>query len=116
MSKRVFALTRDSGPRPEIRQWVTVGVTPAGTAIEERMPWPDVVLLKEDPLGGAVVARFTRDGTFAGEDDCDSVEEALWQLEFEYGDALGEWQEIPADVMDPLAFALSKARERSHSS
>ncbi len=116
MPRCMFALTRDSETRPEIRQWIMVGVTPAGTPISERMPWPDVVLLVEDPQGGAVVVRFTRDGTFAGENDRESVEEALWQLEFEYGDALGDWEEIPADVADPLAFALSKAREHSHGS
>ncbi len=116
MPRCMFALTRDSETRPEIRQWITVGVTPAGTPISERMPWPDVVLLVEDPQGGAAIVRFTRDGTFAGDNDDESVEEALRQLEFEYGDALGNWEEIPADVVDPLAFALSKAREHRHGS
>lgn len=110
MNRRWFALIRDVEDPPEVRQWVTVGVTPAGTAISERLPWPAVVLLEEFPDAGAVATRFTRDGEFAGEDDEESVGEALRQLAFEYGDALGEWNEIPEDMADALSFALSEVR------
>ena len=111
MPGRWFALIRIVEDPPEVRQWVTVGVTPAGTPISEQLPRPHVVLLEEFPDGGAVATRFTRDGEFAGEDDEESVGEALRQLAFEYGDALGEWKDIPTDVANPLSFALSEARD-----
>jgi hypothetical protein len=42
--------------------------------------------------------RYTADGTFAGDTWHQSLDDAKGQADFEYGKALGSWQQIPEDV------------------
>ena len=79
----------------------------------QMLPLPDVVLLVVDREPGATMLfRYTAHGEFGGDTFHTSTEEALEQASFEYGDALGEWVEVPEDVGDPHAFAVAYAHDR----
>jgi hypothetical protein len=61
---------------------------------------------------GPMVYRYTAQGDFAGDTWHEDIEQAKEQAEFEYGDALGEWREVPLDVSDPHTYAIGAASER----
>ncbi len=73
------------------------------------MRWPKVVLLlaHED---GPMLYRYTATGAFAGDTWHKSLDDAKGQAEFEYGEALGSWQQIPDKVATgaEVNFALKK--------
>jgi len=62
-------------------------------------------LVLEQTGEGFFLYRCTEDGQFAGDTFHMTVEEALAQADGEYGAALGQWIEIPADVADAVAYA-----------
>lgn len=77
------------------------------------LPLPDVVLLIVDREPGATMLfRYTAHGEFSGDTLHTSLEEALEQASFEYEDALGEWIEVPNDIVDAHVFAITYAHER----
>jgi hypothetical protein len=96
----------------------TYGLPPElNNGVDEQvlMPWARVVVLEEgnDPRD-AMLYRYGGDDfdVFAGDTWSESVEQAKAQAEFEYGELLGAWEEIPVEVDDALAYAARQARSR----
>jgi hypothetical protein len=57
---------------------------------------------------GFFLFRFAEDGAFAGDTVHRSVEEAKDQANYEYGNALGEWLDIPDDASDAIGWLRSQ--------
>jgi hypothetical protein len=77
------------------------------------LPIADVILLVIDREPGATMLfRYTAFGDFGGDTFHTSSEEALEQASFEYGDALGEWMDVPDDIANAHAFAVAYAHDR----
>ena len=83
------------------------------------LPVADVLLLiaGDDRSGdaGAMLFRYTAHGEFGGDTWHLTVADAQGQAEDEYRDALGAWEEVPADVADAHAYAVRYAFERLNS-
>ena len=77
------------------------------------LPIADVILLviDRDP-GATMLFRYTAHGDFGGDTFHTNSDEALAQATFEYGEALGEWIDVPDDVGDAHAFAVAYAHDR----
>jgi hypothetical protein len=58
---------------------------------------------------GFYLFRFAEDGVFAGDTLHPSVKEAKDEANYEYGQALGVWLEIPNDASDAVEWL--RARE-----
>jgi hypothetical protein len=60
---------------------------------------------------GPMLFRYTAAGDFAGDTWHESLDKAKGQAQFEYGQALGPWHEIPEAVAKgaEVEFALNKA-------
>ncbi len=71
------------------------------------MPVAHIVLLIQDE-SGASLYRYASDGAKAGSTWHESVDDAMHQASFEYGDALGAWEQIPTEELDPKAFVRDK--------
>src|SRR5690606_28078669 len=82
------------------------GLNGAGNDPETRLPSPDVVLLEEESERNFFLYRLTKGGLFGGDTWHQSVDDAKYQADFEYGKALGEWREIPPEVSDAPEFAI----------
>lgn len=79
----------------------------------QMLPLPDVVLLVVDREPGATMLfRYTAHGDFGGDTFHTSAEEAIEQASFEYGDALGEWVDVPDEVADAHTYAVAYAHDR----
>ena len=77
------------------------------------LPTADVLLLVADDDGpGAMVFRYTAHGELGGDTWHVSVDDALEQADFEYGDAVLGWEDVPADVADAHDFAVRYAADR----
>jgi hypothetical protein len=76
------------------------------------LPIADVVLFVGNGGREAMLFRYTAYGDFGGDTYHASLEEALEQAQFEYGDALGEWLTVPDDIVDAHAFAVQYAHDR----
>lgn len=71
----------------------------------ERLPWPRILILEKETDGYSLY-RYTEAGDFGGDTWHMSLEDAKHQAEFEFGEQLGPWREVPEGVSDPIAFAL----------
>jgi len=76
------------------------------------LPIADVILLVAQGEPGVMLFRYTAHGEFGGDTYHATSAEALEQASFEYGDSLGEWLEVPDDVIDAHAFAVQYAHDR----
>jgi len=63
----------------------------------------------EPTAEGFFLFRFAEDGAFAGDTLHRSLEEAKDQANYEYGNALGGWLDIPDDASDAVGWL--RARE-----
>ena len=52
--------------------------------------------------------RLTNDGTFAGDTWHANEEDAMFQVEYEYGRAVGEWLDVPDNVSDSIELGRDK--------
>jgi hypothetical protein len=80
----------------------------------EPMPDPDVVVIV-DHRDGPMLYRYTAGGEFAGDTWHGTIEDARAQAAWEYGDALGEWQDVPEGVSDAEAYVREAAANRAES-
>lgn len=78
------------------------------------LPPADVLLLVEGDAEspGAMLFRYTAHGEIGGDTWHPSAADAREQAGEEYPGALGEWMDVPDDVVDAHAFAVQYAAER----
>lgn len=81
-------------------------------APDQMLPDADVILLVGNAKEGAMLFRYSAHGELCGDTPHSSVEEAEQQAAAEYGDALFEWIDIPADIADAHGFAVQYALDR----
>lgn len=100
---RMFALVV-SPPEPRTRHFE------GGPSASDRvgLPLPAVVVLDETAEGFFLI-RWADDGTFGGDTYHQTADEARGQAEFEF-EHVGTWEAIPADITDPAAYAIARAR------
>lgn len=75
----------------------------------ELLPMAGVLVLEEAIERGNrsyFLIRYAADGTYAGDTWHLTVDEALEQASYEFGDALGRWIDVPPDVDDARAFVV----------
>ena len=98
-------------PRPELPTVQYGGMPPELTGdqnLREVLPWPRILLIEEKP-DGIFLYRFAQDESYGGDTWHMSLEEAKEQAEYEYGESLGEWRDVPENVKDPVTFALHQS-------
>ena len=98
------------GALPRERQMTQTAAFPMD--VSKMLPEADVVLLVADADPGAMLFRYTAHGEAAGDTWHPSPDDAREQAAEEYGDALGEWEPVPAEVADAHRFAIGVALER----
>ena len=84
---------------------------PESLGMGEQKPLPDAValLIMEEAPGSVFLYRLNAVGEDAGDTWHPTLVEAREQAEFEYGDALGEWVDIPPEIDDPREYSLRRA-------
>jgi hypothetical protein len=107
-----FALLGEVSPDLPTRQFVGVppGLT-GGVDQRQAMPPAKVLVLMRESDGSIFLYRFAADGAAAGDTWHAEIAEAKGQAAFEYGNAVGVWCPVPADVTDISAFVRSLGRE-----
>jgi len=70
---------------------------------------PPAFLLVESEASSTMLFRFSEDGSVVGDTWHANDEDAIWQVEYEYGKSVGEWVEIPDEVTDVVVFARENA-------
>jgi hypothetical protein len=75
------------------------------------LPLADVLLVVDDGEG-TMLFRYTAHGEFGGDTYHETLGAAYMQAREEYGDALGEWMDVPDEVTDAHAFAVAYAHDR----
>lgn len=94
---------------PELRVSHYQGVPPevADEGLSRnQLPETRLLLLISSASDGVYLYRYADDGTYSGDTWHPVLEEADEQADFEFGTALGEWQEIPESIADPHAYVL----------
>lgn len=115
MPIKLFATIGDMSSPPRTRHYLGAGpeqldVLPdVGLQGGQLMP-PARVLILLELEDGFGIWRFANDGTFAGDTWHETLDDAKYQAEFEFGDAKTEWTEIPIDSADPFEYALTHTR------
>lgn len=78
----------------------------------ELLPMASVLVLEEPIERGDcsyLLIRYAADGAYAGDTWHLTIDDALEQASYEFGDALGQWVDVPPDVDDARAFVLRPA-------
>lgn len=76
----------------------------------EPMDWPAVVVI-EERSDGVFLFRFTDRGEVVGDTWHVSEADARRQARAEYGDLLGPWKEVPANVADEQLWRVVETNE-----
>jgi hypothetical protein len=90
-----------------------VGLPPELTEGEDHrrpLPHPDLLILKAD-AAGVYLFRYSAAGEFGGDTWHQTFNDAQAQAVFEYGEAVGDWEEIPAAEPDAESYAIKAVRE-----
>lgn len=108
MKTRLVALVRKTKEPPRVRHFEGMPPEISGERKDSRklLPWPRVLMLEENS-DGIFLFRLGEDGGNVGDTWHTSIEDAKAQAEYEYGDGLGEWKQMPPEITDPVAFALN---------
>ena len=101
--QRRFALIHDFDGPSRCRHVVRA----RGNAPRE-LPLADLLYLEVD-TSSAMLFRYTRASEFGGDTWHETPEDAYDQATFEYGDALGPWEDVPEEAQDGRAFAVAYA-------
>jgi hypothetical protein len=110
-SRRLFASVDRRGITKASSNFA--GLPPDLTEGEDQrrpLPHPDVLVIEAEPEG-VFLFRYTAAGEFGGDTWHESIADAKAQAEFEYGDAVGGWFEIPTDERDAESYALRAVRD-----
>ena len=109
---RLYARIRGQALFPKTRYLIGLPADLGGNSAElQPMPFPDVLVLFEEPDGSVFLYRMTRSGQFGGDTWHQSVDDAQAQAEFEYGRLMDEWQPIPVEAEDPIDFAVAAVND-----
>ncbi len=71
---------------------------------------PAFVVIEQEPEG-IFLFRYDSKGECVGDTWHKTMEEAQDQAFFEYQMALGEWQDVPPEVQDVIAFGLAALKQ-----
>lgn len=71
----------------------------------ELLPVPRFLFI-EASVDSVFLYRYAADGSFSGDTWHANVDDAKHQAEYEYGEAVGNWREVPRHVEDAVEFAL----------
>ena len=107
---RIWA--RIGSPAGPVRTRHTIGLPPeltGGVDLRQDMPRAGVVLIEDDG-NSAMCYRYAADGGFGGDTWHESIEDALAQLEFEYGSAVGDWRDVPPEITDAHTYVVEQLR------
>ncbi|HEY6332132.1 MAG TPA: hypothetical protein VI756_22580 [Blastocatellia bacterium] len=102
------AWVRPSLEAPRTRHYS--GLPPELTDGEDyrvELPRAEIITIEPEPnAAGIFLFRYLRDGTFITDTWHESVEDAKFQAEYEYGTTDQEWVAVPGDVTGPVAFLV----------
>lgn len=100
---------------PLVRHYVGVPPELSGSAeSRELLGIPSILVIEQATTGrdiGFFLLRFTKQGAPVGDTWHMTLEDALEQAAYEYGDQVQEWVDVPPEVdetNDQIAFALAK--------
>ena len=107
MNSRWFAVIAETLEPPRVKHYQ--GFPPElaqGRDERTQLPRARVTVLEEAPEG-IFLYRWAADGAFGGDTWHANLDDAKHQASYEFGGSLGEWKEVPGEVADATAFALS---------
>jgi hypothetical protein len=78
--------------------------------VEIDFPYPDILIIEGDNKR-VFLKRYTSTRKFGGDTWHQNIEDAKQQARDEYGKRVGEWQEIPEEVNDPLEYISSQFKK-----
>ena len=70
-------------------------------------------LVIEDAKDGVFLYRYGSDGLCVGDTWHESVNDAMHQAVYEYGGDMGDWQDVPLQVVDAASFGLEQWKRLS---
>ena len=87
-----------------------VGLPPEVTDGKDtrRSPGPARFLVIEESPDGIFLFRYGAGGGFVGDTWHLSVDDAIHQAAYEYGDGIQEWDDVPANIEDVITFGCSR--------
>ena len=75
-----------------------------GNTVEELMPPARMLVLNQEPGDEWGLYRYDAKGEFAGDTAHESYDDAIHQVTFEYGSAVGEWRESYVENIEQFVY------------
>jgi len=108
--RKTVVLAKTSGP-PRVRHYVGLPRDLAPESDRYALPTAAVLVI-EETQEGFFLTRLSEDGELAGNTWHPSLDEALEQVAYEYGETATDWMDVPDDVSNVVVFALARCPRR----
>ncbi len=113
MKTRLLSVLSASPTTTKVKHYL--GLPPeltGGYDTRQEMGSPAYLVIEAKP-DGISLYRYDNEGNCVGDTWHMNVDDAKYQAEYEYGNLVGEWQEVPVEVEDASAFGLARLEEAS---
>lgn len=108
MIVRLFTLVGELRASPKVIHYQGLPLELSHEDRRNEYPLPRVIVL-EGEEGSFMLNRFTNKKEPVGDTWHQTIDDAKHQAEYEYGDALGEWKQVPTGIVDAVEYALTTA-------
>jgi hypothetical protein len=110
---RFISILSSANSVPKTRQFVGLPPELKGGKDTRQEMGAAYFLTIEEEADQIFLYRFGKDGVCVGDTWHRNVDEAKEQALYEYGDAVGQWTDVPPDQKDMGAFGLEQMRSRT---
>ena len=109
MGTPIRLVAKVTGQLDELKVKHYFGFPPELTGGEDRrqLREPAALVVLGQEKDGVFLTRYTANGKEVGDTWHMTVEDAKHQAQYEYGDLLTNWIEVPADIEDAVSFGLN---------
>jgi hypothetical protein len=111
MGRRLFAVLSATKMIPRVKHYL--GAPPeltGGADTRREMGRAHLLVIKEEP-DGVLLYRYNSRGECVGDTWHLNIDDAKYQATYEYDDLAPDWQDVPQEIKDPVAYGLSRPRQ-----
>jgi hypothetical protein len=114
MKTRLLSILSASPTTTKVKHYL--GLPPeltGGHDTRQEMGSPAYLVIEAES-DGIYLYRYDNQGNEVGDTWHRNVDDAKHQADYEYGDLIEEWRDVPVEVQDASAFGLARLKEASN--
>lgn len=110
MLTRMFARVRPSSATRGTKHYTGFPPEISDDTDSRQLLAETAVVLVEQEQSGVFMYRYSEDGSFGGDTWHQTLDDAMYQAMYEFGDDSEDWTGLPQDVQEPIPYILQQIR------